>query len=239
MNKKNNSYIKIETYDKNDNEHHEDMNQSWIKHVRQNFYKKLWELSTEKREITRVFVKPDYEYGISFEESIYLYKISSERTVFGHYKAYKKKLAYKRYIKLIKETELNFADSYQKQAKRKKTKKIAKKNVYQYYLFDLEPYTVKKRKRKKVDKNEIEDKAKIKLREVATDIVMYKGKIENEDDYTFIKSFCHASYTPNRISPYIVFDDNGKLKKGCKKYWDFLKQEVSRLSNIPVEQIIM
>jgi hypothetical protein len=237
MNDKNDSHITITTYDEDKTEHLDKFTQSWIMKIRQEFFMKMWELSTERREITRVFVKPTYNYGMSFEESIYLYKISSERTVFGHYKAYKKKLTFENYIRLMKGTEKAFLSSY-KERSSKKVKTIGKKNVYQYYLFDLEPYTVRKHKKKK-DNQEIEYKAKVRLREVAQDIIKYKRQIEKEDEYTFIKSFCHASYTPDKISPYIVFDDNGKLKKGCKKYWEFLKKEVSRLSNIPVDQLII
>lgn len=212
--------------------------ENWSDKIRILFFQEMWEQCCKEREECRIYLDSFNEYGVSFENSIYLYKIIPEKTVFGYYKAYKKELDKNEYIKLVKKLESEFQfeckNKYEKPSKKLKTKKIRRNKSLQLYLFDLEPYTILLEK-----KNYIEDKAKQQLKNVAQKIWSWKQKIEKEDERKFIKSFNFASFTPNEISPYIVFDERGKLKKGCKKYWNYLKKEVSKLSNIPLNHIIM
>ncbi len=235
----------IETNIKIDNKAETSKNKSkkWSIAFRQSFIKTLWENSTKRRELCQIYQKQENEYGISFENSVYLYKILPEQTVFGHYKAYKKELSIKEYVELVKSIEKNFANNYEQknliEEHIQKTQKISKG---QCYLFDIQPYTIKKtrtRTKKIVETQEIEENVAEKLKNVAQKIWYWKQILDKNNTNKFTMAFYYGAYSPDNITPYIEFDKRGKLKRGCSKYWDYLKKEVSRLSNVPVNQIIM
>ena len=230
-----------DTYIDNDTKITKSKNRNNIGKMNQLFLKKLWEIASKKIETGKVYFKIENEYGVSFEnDSVYLYKVIQEKSVFGYYKVYKKNMSQKEYINLLEIVKDDFSLRYENAPQKmntpklKRKKKKVKADNLQYYLFDIESYTVTKTR-----KTEIEDKAKLRLKEVAQKMWYWKQRIENDNERRFVKSFSYASFSPDVISPYIMFNNQGKLKKGCRKYWNFLKKEVSRLSNIPVKQIIM
>jgi hypothetical protein len=166
-------------------------------------------------------------------------------SVFGHYKAYKKELTQDVFIKAIKRAERfinegeNTSLTTVKNLNRKPYKKTKKQKNLQYHLFDLEPYTVIKARPK--NPGYIEPEAKEHLKGLAQEIWYWKQRVEKDNRNKFIKAFSFAFYSDKDKSTnsYIQFDDNGRLKRGCKKYWNFLKKEVSKISNIPIKELII
>ncbi len=219
-------------------------NYIWSNEIRQEIIRFLWENVSGKREPVRLFSKPENEYGISYESAIYIYKVIPDMSVFGHYKAYKKEINRLELMKYLKKSvnllnnKYNTIIEYSRKPRQKyKQNPINSKNQ-QYYLFDLEPYTKKKENK---SNNIIETDAKDFLHDIAEKIWYWKQRVETDSKNKFIKSFSYAFFSndnPNP-NPYIEFDDNGKLKKGCKKYWNYLKKEVSKLSKVPVKELII
>lgn len=201
----------------------------------QAFYRLMWELCDMEKKITHIYMKPYKEYGISFEDKIILYRIIPQKTVFGHYKAYKKLLTAEQYNELKHRTEEKYTPElkliYGETPKRKTKKRKKSLQNLQYCLFNLEPFT------KKNQKNKIEEKAKAQLRDLAERVCEEKRKLKDGNENNFIMAFSIAAFCPDRISPYIDFKKNGKLKQGCGKYWRFLKKEISKISGVAYKEI--